>query len=411
MFIETPIRMISEYFKLAVKNIRKRKLRSWLTLLGIFISVAVIFILISLSLGLQYSIQEQFRQLGTDKFFVQPQGMFGPPGSGSAATFSVEDVNVIEKVSGVKEVTYMIGGNAKVEFDNEIRYFPVYGLPAAGINVYLESGSMKMLEGRTLTDSDVNKVILGYDYKFNKVFSEPVNLGSKIKINGVDFKVVGIVDRIGNPSDDKNIMMNVEDFKSLFNSGDRVDYIIVQIQDGQNINDIVERVNQKLMKFRDVTEKTKDFTILTPEQLLNSFQTILSIVTAFLISVAAISLIVGAIGIANTMYTSVLERTREIGVMKAVGAKNKDILLIFVIEAGLIGMIGGIIGVCFGVLVSKTIEYIAVHQIGTNLLMAATPAYLIIGCILFAFVIGAISGFLPARQASKTKIVDARRYE
>jgi putative ABC transport system permease protein len=187
--------------------------------------------------------------------------------------------------------------------------------------------------------------------------------------------------------------------------------MIVQIESGNNIKEVADRVEKKLMKFRNVDEENVDFTIMTPEELLRSFNVILVVITSFLISVGSISLIVGGIGIANTMYTSVLERIREIGIMKAVGARNKDIILIFVIESGLIGMIGGIMGVGFGILISKTIEFIAVNQLGTTLLKAATPVYLIAGCVLFAFIIGAFSGVMPARQASKIKVVDALRYE
>jgi len=115
------------------------------------------------------------------------------------------------------------------------------------------------------------------------------------------------------------------------------------------------------------------------------FGTILAIITAFLGGVAAISLLVGAINITNAMYTSVLERTKEIGIMKAVGAKNKDILMIFLIESGLLGLAGGIIGVIFGLGISKLIEYIAVQQLGTNLLQAATPLWLMAVCLAFAF--------------------------
>jgi len=403
--------MIKDYFKLAIRNIRKRKLRSWLTLIGIFVSVAVIFILISLSLGLQGAIEEQFRQLGTDKFFIQPKGMAGAPGAGGAVSFSLEDVRVVEKVQGVKSVSYMVAGNAKVEFDDKTRYFMVAGIDSEGLNLYMESGTMSILEGKSIDDSSSGKIIVGWDYKYNKVFDKPVEAGDKLILNGKEFKVNGIIERIGNPQDDKNIIMTIEDFKLLFNSGDRVDYIIVQIEEGEDIKEVAQKVEDKLKKFRDVDDKTIDFTISTPEELLQSFGTILTVITAFLLSVAGISLIVGAIGIANTMYTSVLERTQEIGVMKAIGAKNSDILLIFVIESGLIGMVGGIMGVILGIIVSKIVEFIAIYQIGTNLLKAAIPIYLVVGCILFAFVIGAFSGFLPARQASKIKVVDALRYE
>jgi putative ABC transport system permease protein len=165
------------------------------------------------------------------------------------------------------------------------------------------------------------------------------------------------------------------------------------------------------MSFRGVTEKSIDFTILTPEELLKSFDMILNIVTAFLIGVAAISLIVGGIGIANTMYTSVLERTREIGVMKSIGAKNSDVLLIFLIESGLLGLTGGLVGVLLGTLIAKSVEYIAINYLGTTLLAAAIPLSLVLGCLAFAFFAGIIFGGWPAWNASKIRPTDALRYE
>ena len=122
-------------------------------------------------------------------------------------------------------------------------------------------------------------------------------------------------------------------------------------------------------------------------------------------------MLVGAIGISNTMYTSVIERTKEIGIMKAIGAKNSDILWIFLIESGLLGLVGSIIGVLLGIFLSKTIEFIAVNNLNTTLLQTASPSWLIFGCLGFGFLIGAISGTLPAIQASKTNVVDALRYE
>lgn len=205
--------------------------------------------------------------------------------------------------------------------------------------------------------------------------------------------------------------MSMDDFKTMFNSGNRVDQIIVQVDDEKNIQEISNRINDKLIRFRGVTEKTKDFYISTPDELLASFNTILNIITVFLVGIAAISLLVGAIGIANTMYTSVLERTKEIGTMKAVGAKNSDVLYIFLFESGLLGLVGGVIGVILGLIISKTIEFIAVTQLNTTLLKAAVPAYLVLGCLAFAFLIGALSGTLPALGASKLKPVDALRYE
>jgi len=403
--------MIKDYFKIAIKNLRKRQLKSWLTLVGIFMSIAIIFILISLSLGLQMAIEEQFQQLGSDKFFIQPSGQFGPPGSGSAVELTTDDVDIVQRMSGIKDVTYMTGGNAKVEFDDKIRYFPMYGIPEGGMDLYMESGSLSIDEGRLMKKTDNKEVLLGSDFKNGKVFDKPLKAGSSILINDIEFRVVGIFEPVGNPADDKNIILGIEDLREISDVGYRTDYIVVQISPGENLKDVADSVERRLMKFRDVTEKTKDFSILTPEELLKSFQNILGIITYFLIGVAGISLLVGSIGIANTMYTSILERTKEIGVMKAIGARNSDILLIFLIESGLIGATGGILGVLIGIGIAKSVEFIAINQLGTNLLKAATPFYLIAGCIAFAFVIGALSGLVPAYQASKTKTVDALRYE
>lgn len=403
--------MKKDYLKLAWKNLRKRKLRSWLTIIGIVISIAVIFTLISLSLGLREAINEQFQILGTDKLFISPKGMAGGPGSGGAVEFTTADVKTIENVPGVKDISYVAIGNAKVEFDKKIKYFMVIGLPLDKIKLYVDSASIKMDEGNYLQKGDSGKIMLGYDYKYNNVFSSAAKTGDKIKINDQEFKVIGIAEAIGNPSDDKNIYMSTDDFKKLFNSGERVDSIIVQVSEQDKIKEISDRINQKLIKSRGVTEKTKDFYISTPEELLASFDQVLNIITAFLVGVAAISLLVGAIGIMNTMYTSVLERTKEIGTMKAVGAKNSDILYIFLSESGLLGLIGGTMGVALGFLISKTVEIIAITSLNTNLLKAAVPGYLVAGCLIFAFIIGTLSGTIPALGASKLKPVDALHYE
>ncbi len=143
---------------------------------------------------------------------------------------------------------------------------------------------------------------------------------------------------------------------------------------------------------------------------MESFQVILNIIQIFLIGIAAISLVVGGIGIMNTMYTSVLERTKEIGIMKSIGAKNSDILIIFLIESGILGLIGGLIGIILGMSFSKLIE-LGAKLAGYGMIQVSFPLLLILGTLLFSFLIGTISGVLPARQASKLKPVDALRYE
>ena len=177
------------------------------------------------------------------------------------------------------------------------------------------------------------------------------------------------------------------------------------------MNTIAEKIKVELRRFRDVKKDEEDFDIQTPEQLLGSFGDVLNIVQSVLIGIAAISLLVGGIGIANTMYTAVIERTKEIDIMKSVGAQNKDILLIFVIESGMLGLAGGAIGIAVGIGLSKLVEYLAFVYLGTSLIKAFFPWYLILGSLLFSFLVGTISGLLPARQAASLKPVDALRYE
>lgn len=404
--------MISEFFNIAFKNIKKRKLRAALTLVGITIAVATIFILISASLGLEEAVQEQFRLLGTDKFFIQPRGQLAGPGSGGAVELSQIDVDTVEKVSGVKKISFWTLANAKIEVNDEIRYTSVIAIDLETADLYLETGAYTAEDGRVLKEGDEGDIMIGSQYKHNNFFSKPVALGDTILVNDQqEFKIRGILNPIGNPGDDRLIYMPFEDFRPLFNITTRVDMIIVQVEDESALREVAERAEKRLRSSRDVTEKTQDFTILTPEELLESFGVVLNIITGFLLGVAAISLLVGAIGIANTTYTSVLERTREIGVMKAIGAKNKDILSIFVIESGLLGLVGGVLGVFLGIVVAKSLEYIAVNQLGTTLLRATIPFWLVIGSLAFAFLVGSLSGLWPAWKATKIKPVEALRYE
>ena len=302
--------MLKDYSKLALKNLRKRKLRSWLTITGIVISISVIFVLISLSLGLRGAIDEQFKILGTDKLFIMPKGSAGV-GAG-AVELTTADVNEIEKILGVKDISYATVGNAEIKFNGERKYFMVVGIPLDKMGLYIDSAMIEMDEGEYLKEGDDGRVMIGYDYKYNSVFGEQIISGDKIIINEKEFRVEGIVGAIGNPSDDKSIYMPMDDFKEMFNSGERVDQIIVQVDDESQMQEISDKVDKKLMKFRNVEERTKDFDISTPEELLSSFDTILNIITAFLVGIASISLFVGGVGIANTMYTSVLERTKKL---------------------------------------------------------------------------------------------------
>lgn len=403
--------MIGDFVYLAFNNLKKRKLRAALTMLGIFISIATIFILISVSLGLEASVQEQFRILGTDKFIIMPKGQVAGPGTTSAVELTMDDINVIKRTQGVKDYSYFTAGNVEVNFKSKTRFVMAIGFPLDNFAVLSEAGFYKAEEGRFLQKGETGKIMVGNLYSKGSVFPSPVNLGNTLTINGVDFKVGAVLEPIGSPTDDKLIYMSIDDLKPLINNSEKIDEIIVQVNPGENITQIASKVEKNLLTFRGKTQDTEDFTISTPQELLASFGSILNILTAFLVGIAAISLLVGGVGIANTMYTSVLERTSEIGVMKAVGARNSDILFIFLIESGLLGLIGGIIGVILGFLGSKFIEAIANNALGKSILLISPPIYLYVGCLAFASFMGALFGVWPAWRASKIRPVEALRYQ
>lgn len=281
--------MIQEYIKISIKNIKKRKLRTFLTLIGILISIATIFILISVSLGLQDAVSEQFRLLGADKFFIQPRGQLAGPGAGGAVELTEDDLHVIEKIPGVKEVSPWAVSPAKIELRDEVRYTNLVGIDLDTSDLFIETGAYEAEEGRVLKKGDIGSVMIGSQYKHNNFLGKPVQAGNKLLINDKEFKVKGILEPIGNPGDDRLIYMPLDDFRILFDIPTRIDTIVVQVEDESNLKEVADRAQRKLLKSRGLTEKTRDFSVLTPEELLESFGVVLNILTAFLLGIAAIS--------------------------------------------------------------------------------------------------------------------------
>ena len=391
--------MIADYFLLALKSIRHRKLRSWLTILGIVIGVAAIIALISLSLGLQSTIEEQFEAFGADRLLIAAQGFQGPGTQSEGITD--KDVSVLERMSEFKTISYGSARPGEVEFNNEVKFPSVFG----GKNgKELLEDTTDLADGRYINDGDDNSALIGSRVA-DGLFKNEIRIRNKIKIAGKEFRVVGVLEEIGNQQDDNTIYITLDGYREIFGETDEVGFISGQVKPGIDILSFQEKVKRELERSRG----NKNFQVITPTQILEQIGTILGVVQAVLVGIAAISLVVGGIGITNSMYTTVLERTKEIGIMKSIGARNSDILSIFLIESGLMGLVGGFFGVIIGTLISLGIGKFSTEA-GFKLLVNINPQLMLFG-LGFAFVVGMISGSLPARQASKLKPVDALRHE
>ena len=404
---------MKDHFFLAFSNLKRRGLRSWLTMIGIFIGIAAVVGLISLGQGLQGAINEQFEQLGKDTIVVQSKTI-GPPGSATSEKLilTTKDLETIKNVRGVETVAGILVKTSVVEFREETEIEMIIGIAPEDISLFSDMQSFKVIEGRDLKKGDGFKAVIGYNNGVDeKIWKRGIEVGNTIVIEGVEFKVVGILDKTGNPFNDAAVYIPKETLREILNVGNEESEIDVKTQEGFNPEDVAEAIERRLRQERGEKEGQETFSVQTAEQLLTSFTNIFNIVQGVLVGIAAISLLVGGIGIMNTMYTSVLERTKEIGTMKAVGAKNSDILQIFLFESGLLGLVGGAIGVCLGVGLGKGTEYIATIALGTNLLQASISLSLIIGALTFSFLIGTLSGVFPAMQAARLKPADALRYE
>jgi putative ABC transport system permease protein len=407
--------MIKDYFKLALKSIIKRKLRSWLTVIGIFIGIATVVALIAVGQGMEKAITQQFEELGTDKIVITAGG--DAAGSAFAAglasnPITYDDLDVVNDVRGVDVAAGMVSRIASVEFDGETKTTWVNGFPTDETAKVVEDiQSFEILEGRNLEAGDDYVAVIGYNLYMEEFFEKNIETRDKLYIEGEKFKVIGIVDKIGNAQDDTQIMIPIDTSKELFDTGDEIYGIMVKINEGEEPSVVAERIEDELRDFRDEEEGAESFQVQTFEQILEQVGAVLGIISAVLIGIAAISLLVGGIGIMNTMYTAVLERTKEIGVMKSIGGTNKDIMLIFLIESGLYGLVGGGVGVIVGGGLSIIVAKIAGAALGIDYFQAAITWWLVLGALGFSFVVGVVSGVFPAKQASKMQPVDALRYE
>ncbi len=440
---------LADSFKLSINSVLHRQLRAWLTLLGIVIGVAAVISIISIGEGAQASVSSRLSNFGADvitlsagfsrgssfggEFREPPSGGAGRlQGFGGGSQSSSRTSTSTKTPTLTKRDSAVIAGNPNVLYVNEIvsgrgTFYFLAGQTNAtvqGVNplTWAKISTISLSSGRLLTPSDSSGIVIG-DRIANKTFKQPITLGRKVTIEDKVFTVVGILKSsgtsgFGGGSDSVVYMPYTSAWQTLDDVNVGVfSSIQVKVRDAALVDADTNAISQALIVSRRVTERTKDFTITSEQAMQEQISSVTETLTAFLGAIAAVSLLVGAIGIANSMFTSVLEKTKEIGILKALGSTNGEILKLFIIESGLFGFIGGIIGAIFGIIGSFLLSFVGIRFIpglgsssSGGLSTLVTPQ-LVIGAIILSTIIGMMAGFFPARSAAKLRPVDALRYE
>ncbi|MFA4907415.1 MAG: ABC transporter permease [archaeon] len=407
-----------EVLSVAVENLRHQGIRTYLTLLGVIIGIAAIVALVSIGEGLNVSVTQQFEKLGSNTIFVavnigggsSSDGMSsgGMPSSGQIQGLSDTDITRMRNTIGIDSVFPVKTVSSTAKFRNETIPVSLLGVDPRDYRLFSDVGFVEVGEGRALDASDTYAIIIGSTLA-KDAFKNPVGIRNTLLISGKKFTVVGIAKETsssfgGGPNVNNTIFATDRAFKQVFPDSQPL-FALVRSTSKDNVQDAADRITA----YFDRKYGEKTFTVTTSKQVLERIQSVLGVISLFLVGIAGISLLVGGIGIMNSMLMSVMERTREIGVMKAIGATNSRILSIFLVESGLIGLVGGAIGVVLGFLVSIVIS-IASVSLGSQINVSLTWQ-LVIGVLAFAMAVGMISGFYPALRASKMDPVEALRYE
>lgn len=400
----------SGYLKMALSILYHSKIRSWLTIIGIAIGIASVVTIISISDSMTADMEERMSEFDLTIITITPgyskaSSVMGPPGMGGGSSTDAEltkkDIRDIKLISNISYIDGRIsGGDEEVYFMGESASLSINGVDS---QVWQYMSTYELESGRMLDPADNNVAVIGYSVA-HEVFDNQISVNRIVKINEKSVRVVGILE---DGEDDNAIYMPIDAAVDIIEDAENevYDSIVVQVNDVNNVETAKEEIETKLMISRNVmNEDDRDFTVSDSLSMADTVKEMLSSISLFLGAIAGVSLVVGSVGIANTMFTSVMEKTKEIGTMKAIGATNKDILMIFVFNSGMVGFVGGVIGIILSVILT----YIMGPLLGLS--MSVAPYLAVVG-ISLAVLIGVVSGIIPAYNASKMKPVDALRYE
>ncbi len=402
---------IKEYLKIAIKSLRTRPTRSWLTMIGVVIGIFLIISLLSLSEGIKTAAMQQLRMMGKDLIMIMPGEL-----TDIVATFiggmelTNDDIKTIKKTEGVDVVIPMNYKGEAIRYEGEKRTVLLCGIPWEETLEILKTDMGWDLSAGRWPIPGKREIFVGYLVP-QDIFPG-MKVGTQITLKGKQFEVVGVLKSLGSKQDDSQVYIDLDIFREITGERTGAKMALAKVKPGYSADKVVENIKENLneTKKRRKGEDLSSFTVLSSEKMTDIVANVMGLIQVAIFAFASIAIIVGGIGIMNTMYTSVHERIREIGIMKAVGARRKTIIAIFLIESGIFGLFGGLGGIILGLGLAKIVEiYFQVHPI-FFLKASITPQLILFGLV-FSFLVGCISGFLPARGASKMKPVDALRYE
>jgi putative ABC transport system permease protein len=396
---------MEKLLRMAWRNLTHHRTRTLVTMIGIVIGIASVVALISLGDGLTASISEQLENLGPDKVTVMASmgGGFGPP-SGGAVQLSDRDVELINDVDGVKLALPMLFKSLPVKFQDRTTFVSFTAFPTDKTKEFFsDMQNYEVDEGRTFAKGEQNVAVMGARLS-EQLFDSRLEVRDKIKILDKDVLLIGTMKATGDSDTDNGIIIPIETLREITGNEDEITFVFVKV-DG-NPSEVANRIEDELEDFH----KEKLFNAYSTDQLMNQINAIFGVLSFVLIGIAGISLVVAGFGILNTMLMSVIERTREIGILKAIGATNHTILAMFLTESAIVGMLGGAVGCLVGYMLSFTMGGFAESFLGLALRISVNPL-LVASVIAFAAGVGVLSGTYPAYRAAQLDPVEALRYE